>query len=233
MTGASRGIGAATARALAGDGRAVAIAYRSHRDGAEQVKAEIEADGGRAETFQLDVCNGAIDDVFTAVEEALGPVEVLVNNAGLTADTLSVAMSDDQWSRVIETNLSGVFRLTRHALRKMIRARSGRVVNVASIAGIRASAGQANYSAAKGGLIAMTRSLAAEVGQRKVTVNAVAPGLIETDMTEHLDSDLTRMIPLRRLGQPAEVAECVRFLASPAASYVNGATLVVDGGLSS
>ena len=108
VTGASRGIGAATARALAGDGRAVAIAYRSHRDGAEQVKAEIEADGGWAETFQLDVCNGAIDDVFTAVEEALGPVEVLVNNAGLTAVTLSVAMSDDQWSRVIETNLSGV-----------------------------------------------------------------------------------------------------------------------------
>jgi len=233
VTGGSRGIGAATARALADDGWPVAIAYHSNESAAEEVRAAIEERGGTARTFQLDLCDGAADEIFSTVEESLGPVEALVNNAGITADNLTLGMSDDQWSRVIETNLSGVFRLTRRALRKMVRARSGRIVNVSSIAGIRASAGQSNYSAAKAGLIALTRTLAAEVGQRKITVNAVAPGLIETEMTADIDREVTRHIPLRRFGHPEEVAECVRFLVSPAASYVNGATLVVDGGLSS
>lgn len=220
------------ARALARDGWPVALTYRSDRRAAEAVQAEIEDLGGTARAFELDLC-GSPDDVVGEVEESLGRIEVLVNNAGITADTLALQMTDDQWSRVIETNLSGVFRLTRRTLRKMIRARSGRIVNVASISGLRASAGQSNYSAAKAGLLGFTRTVAAEVGQRNITVNAVAPGFIETEMTAGLDRALLEHIPLRRLGRAEEVAECVRFLASPGASYVNGATLVVDGGLSS
>lgn len=232
VTGASRGIGAAVARALARDGWSVALTYRSDRCAAETVQAEIEDLGGTARAFELDV-RGSPDAVVGEVEDSLGRIEVLVNNAGIMANNLALQMTDDEWLLVVETNLSGVFRLTRRVLRKMIRARSGRIINLASVAGLRASPGQSNYSAAKAGLIGLTRTLAAEVGQRNITVNAVAPGFIETEMTAGVDPALVRHIPLRRPGRAEEVAECVCFLASPGASYVNGAVLVVDGGLSS
>ncbi len=176
---------------------------------------------------------GAADAVFAAAEEALGaPVLVLINNAGVTADNLSPSLTDDEWDRVVDTNLTAAFRMTRRALKPMIRARFGRIVNVASVAGLRANPGQANYSAAKAGLIGMTRTVAAEVARRGITVNAVAPGFIATDMTAHVSTDMDQHIPARRTGTPEEVAACVRFLVSEDAAYVTGTTLTVDGGLS-
>jgi 3-oxoacyl-[acyl-carrier protein] reductase len=236
VTGASRGIGAATAKALAGDGWAVAVNYRSGAEDAEAVVRDIEAAGGRAVAVQGDVADPqAADALFGAAESALGgPVLVLVNNAGVTADNLSPALSDDEWDRVVSTNLTGAFRLTRRALRPMLRARFGRIVNVASVVGLKANPGQANYAAAKAGLVGMTRTVAAEVARRGVTVNAVAPGFIATEMTAALgdDNQLLSHVPARRAGTPEEVAACVRFLASEDAAYVTGSTLTVDGGLS-
>jgi 3-oxoacyl-[acyl-carrier protein] reductase len=233
VTGASRGIGAAIATALAEDGWTVGVNYRSDADGAQRVVDAIAAAGGTAVTVPGDVADpGAVDGVFTQLEEQFGPVLVLVNNAGVRADGLTVQLDDDDWSRVIETNLSAAFRLTRRAVRTMIRQRYGRVVNVASIVGMKANAGQANYAASKAGLIGMTKTIAVEVARRGVTVNAVAPGFIETDMTEGLPPDMLNAVPAKRAGQPQDVADCVRFLASDRAGYVTGTTLTVDGGLS-
>jgi 3-oxoacyl-[acyl-carrier protein] reductase len=233
VTGASRGIGAAIAKALASEGWPVGVNYRSGAEGAERVVEEITAAGGRAKALQGDVADPKTPDaLFTALEEEFGPVLVLVNNAGVRADGLSPQIDDDDWQRVIDTNLSAAFRLTRRALRPMIRNRYGRVVNIASIVGaVKGNPGQANYAASKAGLVAMTRTIAAEVARRGVTVNAVAPGLIETDMTEGIQENLLEHVPARRAGTPEEVAECVRFLASDGAAYVTGVCLTVDGGL--
>jgi 3-oxoacyl-[acyl-carrier protein] reductase len=234
VTGASRGIGAAIAKALAADGWPVAVNYRSDADGAEAVVSEITEAGGRACAVQADVADPeAAATLFERVEQELGGrVLVLVNNAGVRADGLSPQIDDDDWSRVIDTNLSAAFRLTRRALRPMIRGQFGRVVNIASIVGAeRANPGQANYAASKAGLVAMTKTVAAEVARRGVTVNAVAPGLIETDMTEGIGDGLLELVPARRPGTPDEVAACVRFLVSQDAGYVTGVCLTVDGGL--
>jgi 3-oxoacyl-[acyl-carrier protein] reductase len=232
VTGASRGIGAAIAKALAADGWPVGVNYRSDAAAADAVVRSIEEAGGRALAVAADVSDpGASDQLFTRVEAELGPVLVLVNNAGVRADNLSPAMDDEEWQRVIDTNLSAAFRMTRRALRTMIRTRWGRIVNVASVAGQRAAPGQANYATAKAGLVAFTKTVAAEVARRSVTVNAVAPGFVQTDMTEGLDERLLELVPARRMGTPEEVAACVRFLASEEAGYVTGSLLTVDGGL--
>ena len=233
VTGASKGIGAAIAKALAADGWHVAVNYRSDDAGAKATVGAIEGAGGKAAALHGDVANGAPDELFAKVEEALGgPVLALVNNAGVRADNLTIQIEDADWDTVLNTNLSAAFRLTKRSLKPMLRARYGRIVNVASIVGPRANAGQANYAAAKAGLIGMTKTVSHEVARRGITVNAVAPGFIETDMTKDMLDGVVKSIPARRAGQPEEVAAAVRFLASDDAAYVTGTTLFVDGGMS-
>jgi 3-oxoacyl-[acyl-carrier protein] reductase len=233
VTGASKGIGAAIAKALAADGWHVAVNYRSDEEGAKATVKAIEEAGGKAAAIHADVANGAPDELFRQAEEQLGgPVLALVNNAGVTADGLAIQLDDEAWDKVISTNLTAAFRLTRRAMRPMIKARYGRIVNVASVVGPRANAGQANYAAAKAGLIGMTKTVAAEVARRGVTVNAVAPGFIETDMTKDIPDAVIEAIPARRAGAPDDVAAAVRFLASDDAGYVTGTTLFVDVGMS-
>lgn len=234
VTGGAGGIGGASARQLAEAGWPVGVNYRANADGATRVVAEIERNGGRAMPIQGDVSQPeAIDGIFEKLEERFGAVLVLVNNAGVRADGLAPQLSDEHWAHVIDTNLSAAFRTTRRALRAMLRERFGRVVNIASIVGPNANAGQSNYAASKAGLIGFTKTAAVEVARRGVTVNAVAPGFVETALTEDvIGEEVSKAIPARRAGTVDEVAACVCFLASDAASYVTGTTLTVDGGMS-
>ncbi|HEY8866111.1 MAG TPA: 3-oxoacyl-ACP reductase FabG [Solirubrobacteraceae bacterium] len=232
VTGGGRGIGAATAQALAQDGWTIAVHYRGGRDAAQATVAAIEKAGGFAAAVQADVTDAAAcEQAFAEVEQRLGPVLGLVNNAGVRADNLALSIEDEEWQVVLDTNLTAAFRLTRRAMRAMLRARFGRIVNIASVVGPRANAGQANYAASKAGLIGLTKTVAAEVARKGVNVNAVAPGFIETDMTSDIPEAVKQAVPARRAGTPVEVAACVRFLASDQASYVTGTTLFVDGGM--
>jgi 3-oxoacyl-[acyl-carrier protein] reductase len=236
VTGASRGIGRAIAVALGASGHRVAFCYSSDHEGAKETAAAVEATGAEAHAVQADVADAdAVDRSFSQVEEALGPVEILVNNAGITADGLVMRMSDAQWSSVLQTNLTGAFHTIRRASPKMMRARFGRIVNVSSVSGQAGQAGQANYSAAKAGLLGLSRAVARELAPRGITCNVVAPGPIVTAMTAGLPDDwlawATQTVPLGRLGRVEEVGDVVAFLCSDEASYVTGALVPVDGGL--
>ena len=231
VTGGSRGIGMACARWFLSQGDRVAVTSRS----GETDDAAVPGPD-RFLSLSCDVTNQAqIDAAFVAIEEAWGPVEVLVANAGVTRDTLVLRMSDEAWSEVIDTNLTGVFRVTRRALAKMIRLRRGRVIMVSSVGGFIGSAGQANYAASKAGLVGMARSMAREVASRSITVNVIAPGLVETNMLAALGEEHMRafeaQVPLGRVARPEEIAEAIGFLASDGAAYITGAVLPVDGGL--
>ncbi|MEX0797090.1 MAG: 3-oxoacyl-[acyl-carrier-protein] reductase [Acidimicrobiia bacterium] len=236
VTGGSRGIGRSIALRLAADGLVVVVNYSANSSAAADVVAQIESAGGRAMSAQADVSDPVqVDALFDLVATELGTVDVLVNNAGITKDNLLLRMSHEDFDSVIQTNLRSAFLCTKASLRGMLKAKWGRIISIASVAGISGNAGQANYAASKGGMIAFAKSIAKEVGSRGITSNVVAPGYIETDMTDALDDSVKESasagIALGRFGQPEEVAEAVGFLASDASSYITGQVLAVDGGI--
>ena len=233
VTGASRGIGAAIADLLAARGATV-IGTATSDAGAQAIGERLAANGGHGR--KLDVTDGAsVEALIDAIGKEFGPVSVLVNNAGITRDQLLMRMKEDDWNAIIDTNLSSVYRTSKAVMRGMMKARKGRIISIASVIGLTGNAGQANYAAAKAGIIAFSKSLAKEIGSRGITVNVVAPGFIETDMTKALPEDakqaLMGQIALGRLGAPADIAEAVAFLASPAAAYITGETMHVNGGM--
>jgi len=236
ITGGSRGIGAEIARKFAADGAKVVVNYSGSQEKAEAVVADIEANGGTAIAVKANVADA--ESVKAMVEETMktfGSVDILVNNAGITRDNLMMRMKDDEWDDVININLKGVFICTKAVTRQMMKQRSGRIVNIASIVGVMGNAGQANYVAAKAGVIGLTKTTARELASRGITANAVAPGFITTDMTEKLSEDVQKammgQIPLGRFGAPEDVAKAALFLASDDASYMTGQTLHLDGGM--
>ncbi|NNC93588.1 MAG: 3-oxoacyl-[acyl-carrier-protein] reductase [Acidimicrobiia bacterium] len=236
VTGASRGIGRAAALQLAAAGHRVAVNYVRAQDEAEAVVEAIRVAGGEAAAIRADVGTEAgVAELFAAVQDTLGPVEILVNNAGVVRDNLLLRMTTEDWDDVLAVNLRSVFLCTKTALRPMLKARWGRVISVTSVSGLSGNAGQANYAAAKAGIVGFTKSVAKEVGSRGITVNAVAPGFIETDMTDEIDDagrELVKgQISLGRFGTPEEISAAVGYLASEQAAYVTGQVLVVDGGL--
>ena len=235
VTGASRGIGAAIALELGKQG-AIVIGIATSEKGASAISETLTAAGIQGEGMSLDVNDAAqVEATLKAVGEKYGDVSVLVNNAGITRDTLLMRMKDDDWDAVISTNLTSVFRMSQAVLRPMMKAHVGRIISISSVVGHMGNAGQTNYAAAKAGMTGFTKSLAAEVGSRGITVNCVAPGFIETDMTAELSEDITNKmlsrIPLGRLGSVKEIAATVAFLASPSAAYITGETIHVNGGM--
>jgi len=235
VTGASRGIGRAAAIALGAAGFAVCVNYRAQEEAAQEVARTIRAADGEATAIQADVSKREeVEALFRQIAEQLGPPAVLVNNAGITRDMLLLRLSEDDWDAVLDTNLRGAYLCTKVALRFMLKARWGRIINVSSVVGLTGNPGQANYAAAKAGLIGFTRSVAREVANRSITVNALAPGYITTDIThdlpEELKARILEMIPAGRFGTPEDVADAAVFLASDAARYITGQVLNVDGG---
>jgi len=233
VTGATRGIGAAIAQMLAAHGARV-IGTATSEAGAQAITERLSPSGGAGRV--LDVRDGAaVDTLIDAIGKEFGPVSILVNNAGITRDQLLMRMKDDDWNTILDTNLSSVYRTSKAVMRGMMKARKGRIVNIASVVGVTGNPGQANYAAAKAGIIAFSKSLAREIGSRGITVNVVAPGFIDTDMTRALTEEqrqaLLGQIALGRLGAPEDIAQAVLFLASPAASYITGETMHVNGGM--
>ena len=236
VTGASRGIGRATARKLAGQGAFVVLNYQGSKEKAEEVRKEIEAAGGKAAVYQCDVSDFSSCETFLGdIVREYGRIDILVNNAGITRDGLLMKMSEEEYDAVLDTNLKGTFNCIRFAARHMLKQRSGRIINMASVSGILGNAGQANYAASKAGVIGLTKAAARELASRGITVNAVAPGFICTEMTEVLSDKVKEaactQIPLGKFGEPEDVAQAVAFLASDEARYITGQVLHVDGGM--
>jgi 3-oxoacyl-[acyl-carrier protein] reductase len=236
VTGGSRGIGRSVVETLAGAGAAVTFVYQSNSQAAEQLVAELKGKGLDVSAVQADVrSKAAADQVVEQFLEQRQKIDILVNNAGIIRDTLLIQMTEEQWKDVIETNLNSVYNFCQAVYRPMMSARKGRIINMSSVAAHFGNKGQANYAASKGGIEGFTRCLATELASRGVTVNAIAPGFIETDMTQAVrnaaEAEIKKKIPLKRLGKPEDIAEAVLFLASDAASYITGQILTVDGGL--
>jgi 3-oxoacyl-[acyl-carrier protein] reductase len=236
VTGGTRGIGRTIAMRLAAEGANVAVSYRSNDEAAEETAASVRAEGVKCEVFKGDVASPAdVQALFKGVSDVFGRVDILVNNAGITRDNLMMRMKEDEFDEVLRTNLGGTYLCTRAALRPMIRARWGRIVNVSSVVGLVGNAGQANYAASKAGIIGFTKSVAREVAQRGITANTVAPGYVETELTgslpEEVKDQIRNQVPMGRFGEAVEVAEVVAFLAGEGAGYVTGQTIAVDGGM--